>query len=184
MVTRKGKKREDLATSRVSVVSMMTTVRAVALMTMTVQGRAVLMMKDLAENAVSMTVRVADSMMMTVHAAKGLEFPRVALCSLSEGVFPTRRARTAEAMEEERRLCFVALTRAKDELCLTQAAGADFEGTPRVMSRFLLDIDPALLDWRPKPAASLLEQARERLFEPDSDRKAGAQNRLAPGDSA
>ena len=119
---------------------------------------------------------------MTVHAAKGLEFPRVALCSLSEGVFPTRRARTAEAMEEERRLCFVALTRAKDELCLTQAAGADFEGTPRVMSRFLLDIDPALLDWRPRPAESLLAQARERIFEPAPAVSGGAQDLRGPGD--
>ena len=98
---------------------------------------------------------------------------RVALCSLSEGVFPTRRARTADAMEEERRLCFVALTRAKDELVLTQAAGSDFEGTPRVVSRFLLDIDPALLDWRPKPAAGLLAQARAHHFQPDSGLKPG-----------
>lgn len=101
--------------------------------------------------------------LMTVHAAKGLEFPRVVLCSLSEGVFPTRRARTAEAMEEERRLAFVALTRARDELLLTQAGGSDFEGTPRVVSRFLLDIDPALLRFEPKPAESLLNSARARI---------------------
>ena len=118
--------------------------------------------------------------LMTVHAAKGLEFPRVALCSLSEGVFPTRRARTADAMEEERRLCFVALTRAKDELVLTQASGSDFEGTPRVMSRFLLDIDPSLLDWRPKPAAGLLAQARAHHFAPDPGKYAGAQNGQLP----
>ena len=111
-----------------------------------------------ADDAASDRVRL-----MTVHAAKGLEFPRVALCSLSEGVFPTRRSRTEEAMEEERRLCFVALTRARDELCLTQASGADFEGTPRVVSRFLLDIDPALLQFRPKPAEGLLEKARAAL---------------------
>jgi len=105
------------------------------------------------------------------------------LCSLSEGVFPTRRARTRAQMEEERRLCFVALTRAKDELVLTQAAGADFEGGTRTPSRFLLDIDPALLDWQPKPAESLLEQARARIFEPDSepDPKSGTQD-WKPGD--
>jgi DNA helicase-2/ATP-dependent DNA helicase PcrA len=119
---------------------------------------------------------------MTVHAAKGLEFPRVVICSLSEGVFPTRRARTAAAMEEERRLCFVALTRAKDELVLVQGAGVDFKGSVRTPSRFLLDIDPALLDWRPKPPESLLEQARARIFEPESaDPKPGAQG-LKPGD--
>ena len=120
--------------------------------------------------------------LMTVHAAKGLEFPRVVICSLSEGVFPTRRARTAAAMEEERRLCFVALTRAKDELVLVQGAGVDFKGSVRTPSRFLLDIDPALLDWRPKPPESLLEQARARIFEPESaDPKPGAQG-LKPGD--
>ncbi len=120
--------------------------------------------------------------LMTVHAAKGLEFPRVVLCSLSEGVFPTRRARTAEQMEEERRLAFVALTRARDELFLTQASGADFEGTPRVVSRFLLDIDPALLDFKPKPAEGLLAATRARLRVVEPGPKAGAQERHRPGD--
>ena len=120
--------------------------------------------------------------LMTIHAAKGLEFPRVVLCSLSEGVFPTRRARTAEQMEEERRLAFVALTRARDELFLTQASGADFEGTPRVVSRFLLDIDPALLDFKPKPAEGLLAAARARLRVVEPGPKAGAQERHRPGD--
>ena len=120
--------------------------------------------------------------LMTVHAAKGLEFPRVALCSLSEGVFPTRRARTAEAMEEERRLCFVAITRARDELVLTQASGSDFEGTPRVVSRFLLDIDPALLEFRPKPAEGLLETARARLSAATAPAAASAAPGFVPGD--
>ncbi len=120
--------------------------------------------------------------LMTVHAAKGLEFPRVALCSLSEGVFPTRRARTAEAMEEERRLCFVAITRARDELVLTQASGSDFEGTPRVVSRFLLDIDPALLEFHPKPAEGLLETARARLSAATAPAAASAAPGFAPGD--
>ncbi len=111
--------------------------------------------------------------LMTVHAAKGLEFPRVVLCSLSEGVFPTRRARTATQMEEERRLAFVALTRARDELLLTQSSGTDFEGTPRVVSRFLLDIDPALLRFQPKPAEGLLAAAKARLFEPKDTAAAG-----------
>lgn len=51
---------------------------------------------------------------MTHHAAKGLEFSHVFVCSLSEGVLPSRKTRTVEAMEEERRLAFVAFTRAKD----------------------------------------------------------------------
>ena len=50
--------------------------------------------------------------MMTVHAAKGLEFPHVFLCGMNEGIFPSRKVRTRQEMEEERRLAFVALTRA------------------------------------------------------------------------
>ena len=52
--------------------------------------------------------------LMTIHAAKGLEFPHVFLCSLSEGVLPSRKTKTLEGMEEERRLAFVAVTRARD----------------------------------------------------------------------
>lgn len=78
--------------------------------------------------------------LMTVHAAKGLEFPTVFLCGLSEGIFPSRNAHTLSAMEEERRLAFVALTRAEDRLYLTCADGWNFNGSPRYPSRFLLDI--------------------------------------------
>ena len=118
--------------------------------------------------------------LMTVHAAKGLEFPRVVVCSLNEGVFPTRRTRTPEAMEEERRLAFVAFTRARDELVLTQAGGADFDGDARLPSRFLLDIDPALLLFDPPPAEGLLEAARSqlRMMRP---RPADGEARFAPG---
>lgn len=51
--------------------------------------------------------------MMTVHTAKGLEFPVVILVGLSENIFPSKQTRTLEQMEEERRLAFVALTRAQ-----------------------------------------------------------------------
>ena len=59
---------------------------------------------------------------MTVHAAKGLEFPYVFLCGMNEGIFPSRKVRTQQAMEEERRLAFVALTRAEKGLYQTQLA--------------------------------------------------------------
>ncbi len=60
--------------------------------------------------------------MMTMHAAKGLEFPVVFVVGAEEGIFPGIRAiGEAEEMEEERRLCYVAMTRAKEELCLTCA---------------------------------------------------------------
>ena len=51
--------------------------------------------------------------LMTVHAAKGLEFPYVFLCGMNEGIFPSRKVRTLAGMEEERRLAFVAMTRAE-----------------------------------------------------------------------
>ena len=101
--------------------------------------------------------------LMTVHAAKGLEFPYVFLCGMNEGVFPSRKVRSLTAMEEERRLAFVALTRAKKVLFLSEADGRNFDGSPRYPSRFLLDIDPHLLEFVQPPDAGLLEEAREAI---------------------
>lgn len=101
--------------------------------------------------------------LMTVHAAKGLEFPHVFLCGMNEGVFPSRKVRSLTAMEEERRLAFVALTRAKKGLFLSEADGRNFDGSPRYPSRFLLDIAPHLLEFVQPPDAGLLEEAREAI---------------------
>ena len=98
--------------------------------------------------------------LMTVHAAKGLEFRYVFLCELNEGIFPSRKIRTLEEMEEERRLAFVAMTRARDRLYLCCAGGTHFDGIPRYPSRFLLDIDQELLDYAEKPADSLIVTTR------------------------
>ena len=98
--------------------------------------------------------------LMTVHSAKGLEFPNVFLIGMNESVFPSRKTRTPEAMEEERRLAFVAMTRAKDRLILTEAEGRALDGTPRYPSRFLLDIGEPLLVWTKPPRPELIEQTR------------------------
>lgn len=98
--------------------------------------------------------------LMTIHAAKGLEFKHVFLCSMSEGVLPSKKTRTREQMEEERRLAFVAMTRAEDGLYLTEAEGFTHKGTPRYPSRFLLDIDPKCLMLSHKPDQTALEAAR------------------------
>ena len=98
--------------------------------------------------------------LMTIHAAKGLEFPHVFLSSMSEGVIPSRKTDTRAAMEEERRLAFVAMTRARDGLYLSEAEGFSHKGSPRYPSRFLLDIDPDLLLRSPMPPEYLAE-ARE-----------------------
>ena len=98
--------------------------------------------------------------LMTVHAAKGLEFPYVFLCGMNEGIFPSRKVRTLQGMEEERRLAFVALTRAEKGLCLSEADGHNFDGSPRYPSRFLLDIDQELLTYTRPPEEGLIREAR------------------------
>ena len=99
--------------------------------------------------------------LMTVHAAKGLEFPWVFLCSMNEGVFPSRRIMTLEGREEERRLAFVAMTRAERGLFLSCAGGKHFDGAPRHPSRFLLDIDPGLIQQVRPVDEKALEEARQ-----------------------
>ena len=98
--------------------------------------------------------------LMTVHAAKGLEFPYVFLCSMNEGIFPSRKVRTLPGMEEERRLAFVALTRAERGLYLSEADGRNFDGSPRYPSRFLLEIDPSLLSFTEPHEEGLLQEAQ------------------------
>ena len=98
--------------------------------------------------------------LMTVHAAKGLEFPYVFLCSMNEGIFPSRKVRTLPGMEEERRLAFVALTRAERGLYLSEADGRNFDGSPCYPSRFLLEIDPSLLSFTEPPEEGLLQEAQ------------------------
>ena len=101
--------------------------------------------------------------LMTAHAAKGLEFPCVFLCGMNEGVFPSRKVRTRQAMEEERRLAFVAVTRAEKELYLSEADGRNFDGSPRYPSRFLLDIDEKLLAFTRPPEEGLIRRARDYI---------------------
>ena len=72
---------------------------------------------------------------MTMHGCKGLEFDRVYLPSLNEGIIPGRRCRTEADIEEERRLLYVAMTRAKSRLELLYLAGTG--ENPRPPSRFL-----------------------------------------------
>lgn len=81
--------------------------------------------------------------LMTIHTAKGLEFPTVFIAGFEEGVFPSFRAVYESAeIEEERRLCYVALTRAKKNLYLTHAQTRTLMGatTRNRVSRFMLDI--------------------------------------------
>ena len=84
--------------------------------------------------------------LMTLHSAKGLEFPFVFICGMEEGLFPhSRSSEDPGKLEEERRLCYVGMTRAKRSLCLSYAesrrlyGGSDRYSTP---SRFLRELPP------------------------------------------
>ena len=87
--------------------------------------------------------------LMTMHSAKGLEFPQVFVVGTEEGIFPGLRSMDNEAdMEEERRLAYVAITRAKDHLYLTHASQRMLFGqtTRYLPSRFIKEISPELVD--------------------------------------
>ena len=100
----------------------------------------------------------ADSVtMMTIHSAKGLEFPYVFVIGMEDGIFPGDMAKyNEEDMEEERRLCYVAITRAKKELYLSSSRTRMIFGQTRrnPPSSFLAEIDPALLDETQNPELS------------------------------
>ena len=88
--------------------------------------------------------------LMTVHTAKGLEFPVVFVTGFEDGTFPHSRSLADEAeLAEERRLAYVALTRARERLYLTRAAVRSAWGASNVVvaSRFLDDIPPELMRW-------------------------------------
>lgn len=81
--------------------------------------------------------------LMTIHSAKGLEFPIVFLSGLEEGIFPGMRSMNSEEdIEEERRLCYVAITRAKQRLYITKTVSRTLYGktTPTIPSRFFNEI--------------------------------------------
>jgi DNA helicase II / ATP-dependent DNA helicase PcrA len=94
--------------------------------------------------------------LMTLHTAKGLEFPVVFLTGMEEEVFPHQRALTnPRELEEERRLAYVGITRAEQRLYLTRAASRNWYGRPAFHSpsRFLSEIPAALIEWKRDAAA-------------------------------
>jgi len=98
---------------------------------------------------------------MTVHIAKGLEFHTVIIAGLSEKIFPSARAleeRRDKALEEERRLCFVAMTRAKRRLLMTESEGVGFRGYMKTPSRFLFDVDDKYIERVGKIGDGIMEE--------------------------
>ena len=106
--------------------------------------------------------------LMTIHTAKGLEFPYVFLCGMSEGIFPSRRADSLTAMEEERRLAYVAVTRSERMLYISDGEGRNFDMTDRYPSRFVLEMKDTL-DFVNELPESLLKNASAYI----SDQEAG-----------
>ena len=96
---------------------------------------------------------------MTLHSAKGLEFPFVFMVGMSEGVFPNNRAIEEGGEDEERRLCYVGITRAQQELTFSMAKSRKRygESIKQEPSRFLLNIDPDLL------AVPIIGEASEKV---------------------
>lgn len=106
-------------------------------------------------------------LLMTLHSAKGLEFPHVYLAGMEDGVFPsymTIVSDSPEDVEEERRLAYVGITRAKDDLTLTCARQRMLRGETQYnpVSRFVKEIPPLLLDHK-------IPQAKQRDYESYDD---------------
>ena len=121
--------------------------------------------------------------LMTVHTAKGLEFPYVFICGLDEGMFPSKRTSSFEAMEEERRLAFVAMTRAEKGLYLSDAEGRGLDGSFRYPSRFVFDIDRQLMDYSTELDPALKAEAQRYISSAHNRLKGlSGQQRLNVGD--
>ncbi|HEX2086352.1 MAG TPA: 3'-5' exonuclease, partial [Solirubrobacteraceae bacterium] len=128
--------------------------------------------------------------LMTLHNAKGLEYPIVFMIGCEEGVFPHSRALDEGGLEEERRLCYVGITRAKRELTLTYARRRNVFGaqTYGMRSRFVDEIPAELTDreeplvaaGRPRPGAwaAASEATAQRAEERRGGRAAGVDFRM------
>lgn len=106
--------------------------------------------------------------LMTVHTAKGLEFDYVFVCDLNEAIFPSKKIRTKEEMEEERRLAFVAMTRAKKGLFLTESEGFALDGGVKYPSRFIFDIKKEFLLYETPLNDSFVNNASRAIKDSDT----------------
>jgi DNA helicase-2/ATP-dependent DNA helicase PcrA len=127
--------------------------------------------------------------LMTLHTAKGLEFPVVFLTGLEENVFPHQRSvGDDKELEEERRLAYVGITRAQRRLYLTRALARTWWGRPEyhAQSRFLAEVPASLIEWRrdQSAAAAAVTPASQRLAQRSGVRSPGNRRvpTLSPGD--
>jgi DNA helicase-2/ATP-dependent DNA helicase PcrA len=125
--------------------------------------------------------------LMTMHAAKGLEFPTVIVAGMEEGLFPHSRATSEDDdIEEERRLCYVCLTRAERRLILTGASRrriyGDYQATQP--SRFLDEIPAELMDRVEPPPAAPRWEHRYELRNPYGRRSTGGPARARDAEAS
>ena len=135
--------------------------------------------------------------MMTIHSAKGLEFPTVFVVGMEEGIFPSMQAEDPQQMEEERRLAYVAITRAKRRLYLVSARQRMLMGQTAAhrVSRFVdeippdhidrpyADLKPTYFDFEDVPKARVSRQPQRRTITPPVSRPAAPSVDYKEGDS-
>ena len=122
--------------------------------------------------------------MLTIHAAKGMEFKNVFLCGMNEGIFPSRKVQTPEDMEEERRIAYVAMTRAKDRLFVTDAEGKANDGIFKYPSRFVFEAaGEGMKNFDiEKPLVKGLVEQSQKIIKYDESRLKAAAAQLKKGD--
>lgn len=123
--------------------------------------------------------------LMTIHQAKGLEFPTVFVMGLTEGVFPNHRSireRRQDGEEEERRLMYVAVTRAEKMLYLSESEGyLNENGALRYPSRFLTEVPDGMLQIEGDPSASLFDGTRRMVAGLAEDLALSGEDIMPPG---
>lgn len=118
--------------------------------------------------------------MMTIHTAKGLEFPYVFVCGVNEGIFPSKHVDTEDMLEEERRMVYVACTRAEYGLYISDAEGLNYDDSFRYPSRFIFNIDRDAIDYVNELPKRLVDDTKSyiaaneaRIYPPDTELKPG-----------
>ena len=110
--------------------------------------------------------------LMTIHGSKGLEFPVVFVIGMNEGILPNSKISGIADMEEERRVAYVAMTRAKEMLFLSDAEGENFDKSYRIPSRFLLNIPRDLYNSEGNIDNYLWQQTKDKM-DKDEEKFAG-----------
>lgn len=119
--------------------------------------------------------------MMTIHTAKGLEFPYVFVCGVNEGIFPSKHVDTEAMLEEERRMAYVACTRAERGLYISDAEGLNYDDSFRYPSRFIFNINREAIDYVNELPQRLVDDTKSYIAANES-RYMPLDTELKPGD--